>query len=154
MSQIVAILDPNTVEGSELVTETFQFWFNDHEHIRSPFPAYIHNDVRRIATERFYEWASKLSDSAKEEMNDEMIGEKFEEIIFDAATNLVKTEDEKLTILYPFLPRTGDKIADEHDLTGIVIDRGIIREGDKSFLKVQMERIDKSTWNTSFELPL
>lgn len=154
MSQIAAVLDPNTVEGSELVTETFQFWFNDHEHIRSPFPSYIMNDVKRIATERFYAWASKLTDSAKEEMNDEMIGEKFEEIIFDAASNLVKTEDEKLTILYPFLPRTGDKILDDHDVSGIVIDRSIQRDGDKSFLKIQMERNDKSTWNTSFELPL
>ena len=154
MNHIVSVLDPNTVESSELVTETFQFWFNDHGHIRSPFPSYIKNDVKRLATERFYTWASKLTDSAKEEMNDEMIGEKFEEIIFDAASNLVKTEDEKLTVLYPFLPRTGDKILDDNNITGIVTDRSIIRDGDKSFLKIQMERPDNTTWNTSFELPL
>lgn len=148
------VLNPDTVESSEMVTETFQFWFGDHEHIRSPFPLYIQNDVKRLSTERFYTWASKLTESAKEEMNDEMIGEKFEEIIFDVATNLVKTEDEKLTILYPFLPRTGDKILDDKDMTGIVIDRSIARDGDKSFLKIRMERDDKSTWNTSFELPL
>ncbi|MCC7455109.1 MAG: hypothetical protein IT222_13155 [Crocinitomix sp.] len=149
-----AILNPDTVEGSEMVVETFQFWFKNYEHIRTPFPTYIHNDLRRIATERFFEWASKLKDSAKEEMNDEMIGEKFEEIIFDVATNLVKTEDEKLTILYPFLPRTGDEIADENEISGRVTDRSIVRDGDKSFLKVQIQRNDKSKWNTSFELPL
>ena len=31
----------NTVESSEMVEETFKFWFTDNEHLRSPFPLYI-----------------------------------------------------------------------------------------------------------------
>ncbi|MBK7128023.1 MAG: hypothetical protein IPM74_13670 [Crocinitomicaceae bacterium] len=148
------VLTEGTVQSSELVNETFEFWLHDHEHIRSPFPAYIHNDLRRIATERFFNWAKNLKDAAKDEMNDEMIGEKFEEIIFDVATALVLTEDEKVTILYPFLPRTGDKIMDENQREGIVTDRVIERTGDKSFLRVKLVRDDNSSWTTSFELPL
>lgn len=152
--QITKAIEPNTIESSELVKATFEFWLNDHDHIRSPFPIYIHNDLKRLGTERFFNWASTLTDEAKHEMNEEMIGEKFEEIIFDAATQLVKTEDEKLTILYPFLPRTGDKLIDENKLDGSVVDRSLQRKGDKSYLKVKAQRTDGSSWVTEFELPV
>lgn len=148
------LLNPGTVESSELVQETFEFWFSDREHIRSPFPAYVHNDLKRISTERFYDWAKNLKDSAKDEMNDEMIGEKFEEIIFDVATQLVKTDDERITILYPFLPRLGDPIIDESNQRGTILNRHIVRDGDKSYLKVNFECADKTVRETSFELPL
>ena len=39
------------------------------------------------------------------ELNDEAIAEKFEEIIFEAALPMILTEDERISILYPFLPR-------------------------------------------------
>lgn len=96
------LLNPGTVESSELVQETFEFWFSDREHIRSPFPAYVHNDLKRISTERFYDWAKNLKDSAKDEMNDEMIGEKFEEIIFDIATSWLKRTMNALPFYTPF----------------------------------------------------
>ncbi|MBK9193150.1 MAG: hypothetical protein IPM77_17540 [Crocinitomicaceae bacterium] len=147
-------LNPDTVEGSELVQETFEFWFSDREHIRSPFPAYIQNDLKRISTERFFGWAKNLKEEAKDEMNEEMIGEKFEEIIFDAATQLVKTDDERITILYPFLPRCGDSIIDEHQISGTIKDRWIERDNDKARLNVKFETADKNERETSFELPL
>jgi len=147
-------LNPDTVEGSELVQETFEFWFADREHIRSPFPAYIQNELKRISTERFFGWAKNLKDEAKDEMNEEMIGEKFEEIIFDAATQLVKTEDEKITILYPFMPRCGDSIVDENNTQGRITDRWIERDNDKASLKVKFETADQSIRETSFDLPI
>lgn len=153
MAQIT-LLDPDSVESSELVQETFEFWLSDKEHIRSPFPNYIHNELKQTATERFFQWARKLKDTAKDEMNDEMIGEKFEEIIFDVATQLVKTEDEKITILYPFLPRLDDQIKDKDNKMGHIVSRHIEKNGDKSFLKVKLKNEDESIWETSFELPL
>jgi hypothetical protein len=147
-------LNPDTLEGSELVKETFEFWFSDKEHIRSPFPAYIHNDLKRISTERFFGWAKNLKDEAKDEMNEEMIGEKFEEIIFDVATQLVKTDDERITILYPFLPRCGDSVVDENQTQGRITDRWIERDNDKARLRVKFETADKTMRETSFELPL
>jgi len=151
-------LDPTTVESSELVEQTFNFWFNTREHIRSPFPEYIRTDLKKEAINKFYNWASGLNDEAKEEVNDEIIGEKFEEIIFETALTLVLTEDEKITINYPFLPRIGDEIKDQQNTKNgtlsIVIDRSLIKENDHSFLKVKLEKKDSTDrWETKFELP-
>ena len=149
------VLELNTVESSELVDQTFHFWFNDNDHIRSPFPSYIRDELKVKAVERFHKWADSLKPEAKDELNDEMVGEKFEEIIFETATNLVKTEDEKTTLLYPFLPRVGDVINDQEGAESKVLDRGLIKNGDDSFLKVYLEKIEsKEKWETKFELPV
>ena len=84
-----------------------------------------------------------------------MIGEKFEEVIFDTAGKLVKTEDERLTILYPFLPRINDKIENKIKGESIVIDRVVVKEGDSSFLKLFMKNIENNDeWDTKMELPM
>lgn len=145
----------DTVESSELVEQTFHFWFNDNDHIRSPFPTYIRPELKKLSVELFFQWSSSLKDEAKEEMNEEMIAEKFEEIIFETASKLIKTEDERITILYPFLPRLEDIITNEEGEAGKVKDRWIKKDGDSQFLHVKCEKDkDKSVWETSFELPL
>ncbi len=150
-------LDPTSVESSELIEQTFKFWFSDNEHIRSPFPEYIRPELKEKSVEKFFEWASNLHPKAKDEVNDEIIGEKFEEIIFETATQLVLTEDEKLTIEYPFLPRLNDVIyEDVENKTGEsrIIDRIKIKEGDFNYLKIKLEKIEsKENWETKFELP-
>lgn len=148
-------LDRNTVESSEMVEQTFKFWFNDNEHIRSPFPEYIRPELKAQATNLFFNWTQKLDDKAKDELNDEMIGEKFEEIIFETATNLIKTEDERITIVYPFLPRLGDKIEEEGKEHSVIIDRALKKEGDNNFLKLKLEKVDsKEKWETQMEVPI
>lgn len=149
-------LEPNTVESSELVEQTFTFWFSDNEHIRSPFPEYIRPILKEKAVEDFFKWVSNLNPKAKEEVNDEMIAEKFEEIIFEAAMGLVHTEDEKITIQYPFLPRVDDEIRNNEEdvLLSKIVDRALVKEGDTKFLKVKLENIsDQQVWETKFELP-
>lgn len=150
-------LEPNTIESSELVEQTFNFWFTDNDHIRSPFPEYIRPILKEKSVDGFFKWVSNLNPKAKEEVNDEMVAEKFEEIIFETALNMVVTEDEKITIQYPFLPRVGDEIyANETpDLISNIIDRVLLKEGDDSFLKVKAEEFaTKKVWETKFELPL
>lgn len=148
-------LDINTVESSELVEQTFHFWFNDNGHIRSPFPEYIRPELKRMATEKFYLWANSLTDKAKDELNDEMVGERFEEIIFETASNIVQTEEERITILYPFLPRGGDQLMNENGESGLVVDRYIKKDGDHNFLWVKCENKENGeNWKTSFELPV
>ncbi len=151
-------LQQGTVESSELVEETLKFWFTDNQHIRSPFPEYIRTELSDKAVKGFFQWASGLDAKAKDEVNDEIIAEKFEEIIFENAMHLVKTEDEKITIQYPFLPRLDDEIspsADADEEKSIVKDRSLIKEGDDSFLKVKLEKVNsKETWETKFELPM
>ena len=150
-------LEPNTVESSELVEQTFNFWFSDNEHIRSPFPEYIRPILKEKAVEDFFKWVSNLNPKAKEEVNDEMIAEKFEEIIFEAAMGLVHTEDEKITIQYPFLPRVDDEIRNNEEDAQLskIIDRTLTKEGDTKFLKVKLENVsNQQVWETKFELPL
>jgi len=152
-------LDSSTVESSELVEQTFEFWFKGNEHIRSPFPDYIRAELKENSTRRFFEWASTLKEDAGKEINDTILGEKFEEIVFEAALGLVLTEDEKITINYPFMPRMGDAInnQDEGNQRGksLIIDRSIQKEGDKVFLKVKLEGdASGEVWETKFELPV
>jgi len=149
-------LDPTTIESSEMVEQTFKFWYSDREHIRSPFPLYIREELKQRATQRFYEWASALNEKASEEVNDEIMGEKFEEIIFETALELVQLEDEKITINYPFLPRLGDEIKarEEKEEGSEIIDRWIVKEKDHIFLKVKMQKTQSGEkWETKFELP-
>jgi len=144
-------LEFNTVESSEFIEQTFHFWFTDNQHIRSPFPLYIRSVLKEKSIEMFYKWAKGLNPKAKDEINDEIIAEKFEEIIFENALSLIKTEDERITILYPFLPRLGDKLDKKND---VIIDRAIIKDGDTKYLKIVLENpISKKKWDTSFELP-
>ncbi|GAB4250401.1 MAG: hypothetical protein Kow0079_03650 [Vicingaceae bacterium] len=151
-------LTPNTVESSELVEQTFNFWFKDTDHIRSPFPEYIRPQLKELAVNKFFDWASNLNPKAKDEINDTIIAEKFEEIIFEIASQLVLTDDEKITIQFPFLPRIGDEIYEDienYKGVSIIEDRAILKEGDKQFLKVKcVKKENNETWETKFELPL
>ena len=148
------LLNHNSIESSELVTETFKFWFNTNNHIRSPFPEYIHLGLKTLAIDKFFKWSSGLNPKAKDDVNDEIIAEKFEEIIFETALGLVHTEDEIITINFPFLPRLNDKITGASGNESIITDRNLVNEGDSKFLWVKL--IDTTTnmsWETKFELP-
>lgn len=151
-------LTKGTVESSEMVEQTFHFWFQDQDHIRTPFPEYIRDTLKKKSVDSFFQWASKLNDKAKEEVNDEIISEKFEEIIFETAQELVKSEDEKITINFPFMPRVGDVINKSEtgaEEKSIVKSRAIVKKDDYSFLNVILEnQSDNSLWETRFELPL
>lgn len=149
-------LDSTSVESSEFVEQTFNFWFNGKNHIRSPFPEYIRSELKILSVKRFFEWTSGIDPKAKEEVNDQVISAKFEEFIFDIAQELVRTEDEKLTIKYPFMPRIGDEMKD--DLTtekSIIVDRSLFKKKDDQFMKVKLQKQDSNEiWETSFELPI
>jgi len=151
------LLDRGTVENSELVRQTFNFWLSDQGHIRCPFPGHIHGILREQATDKFYKWADNLHPEAKTEVNDEVVAEKFEELIFETAMDLVKTEDEKITLSYPFLPRLNDIIyEDMATKTGEskVVDRQIVKENDYIGLKLKMAKTDSGEkWETEIELP-
>jgi len=155
-------LDSTTIESSELVEQTFKFWFTDNNHIRSPFPEYIRPKLQSIAKDKFFRWASQLDPKAKDELNDELndeiVGERFEEFIFESAITLVKTEDEKLTINYPFLPRLADHIFENvKEQTGEskVMNRIIVQQDDATYMSLKLEKLDsKEKWETKIELPV
>lgn len=151
-------LTSESIGQSELVETALQFWFADRQHIRSPFPDYIRPQLEKQATERFEQWLEALTDDAKDEINETIIAEKFEEILFEAALAMVLTEDEKITINYPFLPRINDAMeADANDPAAeksVIVDRTLQKEKDQVFLRVVLEKqASKERWNTRFELP-
>lgn len=142
----------------EMIKAAFDFWYSDNNHLRSPFPFYIRNDLKIAATNKFLDWSQSISGETKEELNDEILAERFEEIIFELALNMVITEDEKLTVRYPFMPRIGD-VTDANDppakpFKSRVIDRRYIKRGDQAFLRVKMKSDEsREEWETEFELP-
>lgn len=143
----------SSVEKSEMIEAAFEFWFKDNQHIRSPFPEYIRQKLKQNAVAKFSRWVNNLKSEAKDEMNEEMIAEKFEQILFEEAVKLVMTEDEKITLHYPFLPRIGDRVFDENNEVGLIQSRYIQQEKDHGYLKVKLEKESK-IWETSFELPV
>jgi hypothetical protein len=154
---MMSALSHEVFDSSELIEQTFEFWFNDNEHIRSPFPEYIRPQLKVLATEKFFNWINNINEKAKEEINDEIIGERFEEIIFETALDLVITEDEKLTIQYPFLPRLDDRIYENAEIKSgesIITSRAIVKEGDHAFMRIRLKKTaTDENWETRFELP-
>lgn len=71
---------------------------------------------------------------------------------------MVLTEDEKLTIRYPFMPRIGDLIT-EKDAEGNqtecrVTDRYHFKKGDTAFMKIKLKNtFTQKERETEFELP-
>lgn len=142
----------------EMVDAAFEFWYNDREQIRSPFPYYIRENLKLATVENFLDWASQISAKAKTEINDEILAEKLEEILFELGTSMVLTEDEKLTLKYPFLMRIGDIITAKDSPEGKkeseVTDRWILKRGDETFMKVKLKYVGTGEkWETEFELP-
>ncbi len=144
--------------NSEMVQQTFAFWFSDHEHVRSPFPFYVQQEVKDKSVAAFADWIGKLNPKANEEINEEIAHEKFEEILFQQASALVKTDDEVLTLRFPFLPRVGDKIGGEgiegRSGENIVLKRYLLKEAKDEFMEVKAQNIATcGLWETRFELP-
>lgn len=144
--------------NSEMVQQTFAFWFSDHEHVRSPFPFYVQQEVKDKSVAAFADWIGKLNPKANEEINEEIAHEKFEEILFQQASALVKTDDEVLTLRFPFLPRVGDKIGGEgiegRSGENIIQKRYLTKEAKDEFMEVTAKNAASGgMWETRFELP-
>lgn len=141
--------------SSEMAEYAFNFWFNDNEHIRSPFPLYIQSELKLVTESRFQQWLNNINLEAEEDIDEEILAEKFEQLLFESAVPLIKTEDERISILYPFLPRIGDMLLDDQGGKSTVKDRYLYTEDETHFMKVTCLRDDTNEeWNTSFELTI
>lgn len=142
------------VRQSPVLHETIQFWFSDREHLRSPFPPHIREELAEQAAVRFHKWLNLLDPKAQGEVDEEVVGDKVEEIIFTCALELVKDPEQRITIHYPFMPRIGDPIEAEGSAESKVIARKIEKEGKDGFLMVLARETDSGKeWSTRFELP-
>lgn len=143
---------------------SFRFWFDDEGERESPFPPSIRDSLKVLARDRFLEFLNELEERVEEEdlseeehpanYDEKMLVEKFEEFLFGLAMKMVESEEERITLSYPFMPRPGEQV-EEKDGAGLsrIKSRKIVREGDDKFMEVQCEREDGSEWSTRFELP-
>ncbi len=144
--------------NSQMINQTFDFWFSDHSHVRSPFPFYIHDELKERSIEALHNWMKNLNPKANEEITEEIAHEKFEEVLFHEAMPMVKTDDELLSLRFPFLPRCGDPI-DGGDIEGregenIVQKRYLVKEDKDEFMEVTvLNSASSEKWETRFELP-
>ena len=141
--------------GKEFFEEAFKFWFKDNEQIRTPFPEKIQAGLKENTTKIFMEWVTELSEEEKSKLGNEEIAEVFEMILFNQAIGLVEDEDQKITICYPFLPRSGDVVDDKERGASKVMKRKIdVKEDNKKYLKLNLKSEAASVeWETEFELP-
>jgi hypothetical protein len=141
--------------GKEFFEEAFKFWFKDNEQIRTPFPEKIQPELREKTFRIFMEWVTELSEEEKSKQGNGEIAEVFEMILFNQAIGLVEDEDQKITICYPFLPRSGDVVDDKERGSCKVIERQIdVKEDNKKYLKLNLKSdSDSVEWETEFELP-
>ncbi|MCF6358007.1 MAG: hypothetical protein L3J54_09405 [Draconibacterium sp.] len=141
--------------GSDFFEESFKFWFEGNEHIRTPFPKKIQEDLKEKTFRVFMEWVFELSEKEKTKLENEEIVETFEMILFNQAMDLVSDEDHKITICYPFLPRLGDVVDDKEKGASKVIGRKLdVNKDEKKYLKVKLKsETVLQEWETEFELP-
>lgn len=140
---------------ADFFEESFKFWFEDNESIRSPFPVEIQNELKEKTLRVFMEWVFELSEEETAKLEKEEIAETFEMILFNQALGMVEDEDRKITICYPFMPRLGDVVDDEKRGLSKVVERKVdLKKDDRKYLKVKLKsETVAQEWETEFELP-
>ncbi|MDH5597585.1 MAG: hypothetical protein OEY34_00590 [Cyclobacteriaceae bacterium] len=146
-------------EIRSLIGEGLNYWFYDHEFVRSPFPEYIREELSKKVDQKYMQWISEQKKEDLKDLTDEQLVEKFEEILFGIGIDLVKTEDEKLSILYPFMPRIGDAMEDHnksHDVLQkyTVIERKLVQNEKESSLEITSKNAQEEILISNFELPV
>ncbi|MEI6678887.1 MAG: hypothetical protein WCL21_09790 [Mariniphaga sp.] len=146
--QICAIISDKFIEPG------LEYWFSDHEHVRSPFPHEILGEVKERTSEILFEWIEGLSEKELDEMGEDEFVEMFETILFNEAIKLVDDEDQRFTISYPFMPRLADIVKHNENGMGKVIGRKeIMTKEQKKMLELTVQsETSAMVWTTEFEL--
>lgn len=147
----------------DFIDDTYKYWINGHDYVRSPFPDFIVDELISISKDKFFDWASGVDIKIRKEYDKEKLTRKLEEFIFSTAYDLVKNEDDKITICYPFLPRIGDKLKEpgveetgENDTIADskIYKRKITKENNCRNLKIYLKNMTTGNqWETCFLLP-
>lgn len=139
----------------KFIDPCLEYWFSNHQHIRSPFPGVIRNELKNRSSVIFFEWIDDLAESELKDMKEDEFVDMFETILFNEALKLVDDEDQQLTIVYPFLPRLEDKV--NHTLHGegtIVRRKEVVSKENKKLFELDvLSNQTGHTWKAQFELP-
>lgn len=144
-----------SIISTKFIEPGFEYWFTNHEHVRSPFPPNIRITLKERTSVILFEWIDGLKETELKAMNEGEFVEMFETILFNEAIKLVEDEDQQLTISYPFLPRLGDLV--NHQIYGkgnIVYRKEIVSKENKKLFELSiLSQETGETWETQFELP-
>ncbi len=148
-------LEHQTLIGQDFIEAAFRDWLEDSDDYRCPFPEAMREELSEKTFRLFMEWTFQLDNSTP--ISSDVLSEKFGEIIQNVGLSLAQTDDERITIQYPGLPRVGDKV-NFHDSvtemrTGEIIQRYLIENTGKKEIRVRVRYSDTAEeWETSFEL--
>ncbi len=143
-----------------LIEAGCEFWFNDNDQVRSPFPRNIQTELKKKATAEYMLWVRGFTKEDREEVDeDELVGV-FEMFLFGEALKLIGDDDQLvITINYPFLPRLDDTVNDGKHAPSVVVDRQLEErtvENDekKLFMIIHMSETDSGKrWTSEIQLP-
>ncbi len=138
-----------------MLDEGFEYWFTDHEQVRSPFPVSMHNILKAKTSERFSEWLSTIGEKDASQLEKSALVEMFEMFLFNVALSLCDDKDQQITISFPFLPRCGDEVNDvNHGLSEVISRELIEKEESKRQLRLFLAtKSGEKAWQTEFDLP-
>jgi hypothetical protein len=144
-----------SIISAKFIEPGFDYWFTNHEHVRSPFPPSIRISLKEKTSLLLFEWIDELQEADLKAMKEDEFVEMFETILFNEAMKLVDNEDQQLTISYPFLPRLGDLVNHQKHGKGNITGRKEIvsKENRKLFELAVLSQETGITWETQFELP-
>lgn len=144
----------HSVITAKFIDPGFNYWFTNHDHVRSPFPNSILSDAKERTTTIFLEWIEGLKEKELKDMQEDEFVEMFETILFNEAIKLVDDDDQRLTISYPFMPRMGDMVKHKDHGAGKVVERKeVITKENKKMLELTVSAENSGLiWKTEFEL--
>ncbi len=143
-------LKRQTIISKKFINNAFNYVFSDSNEFRTPFPEYIRDELSYTTFRLFMEYAFKIKDN---EIDKIRFSEKFNEILIKVGLSLVKSEDERVSICYPFLPRVGDVAIAPNNKESIVRNRELITKKGKKILRIYMIAEDtKQVWDSDFAL--
>lgn len=138
-----------------MLDQGFEYWFTDREEMRSPFPEYMHDELRDKTSQRFTEWLDTLGKDGAAKLDGTELVEMFEMFLFNVGMSLTNDTDQQITITYPFMPRCGDEVDDaKHGLSNVTHREVLEKQEEKRQLRLVLKsQADDKTWETKFDLP-
>jgi hypothetical protein len=148
-------LEHQTVVGQDFMDAAFRYWLEDNDDRRSPFPEHMRDELRRRTFRLIMEWTFQLDDP--EIPGSGEMSAKFEEIIEAVGLALARTDEERLVIQYPGLPRVGDTVnlpaPGSGARTGEIVQRSLVEDMGKKQMRVLVRLSGTGEeWATGFDL--
>lgn len=148
-------LKQQTLIGQDFVDAAFQYWLEDNGDYRVPFPLYMLDELRECTLRLFLEWTFQIEN--RDLITAESLGDKFAEIIQTVGRFLAQTDEDRLTIQYPGLPRPGDEvhvhISESETRIGNVMQRDMVEDQGKMKMRVRVRFLDTGEeWGTMLDI--